>query len=130
MVIDPKDIELTTARSGGAGGMYGSANVGIIFLSSEKHLSFTYADFFFLEYIMQGRMSTRWRQLLIFSINPLESVYFALKKGLSFRTGTVLFSCCGQNCKKYLFIFKNNFASACPCLFFGNCLLYVLVSFL
>lgn len=69
-----------------------------------KNISFSYADLF-LVYIMQGRMSTRWRQLLIFSISPLESVYFVLKKGLSFRTGAVLSSCCGQNCKEYL-IFK------------------------
>ena len=96
-----------------------------------KNISFSYADLF-LVYIMQGRMSTRWRQLLIFSISPLESVYFVLKKGLSFRTGAVLSSCCGQNCKEYL-IFKkkkNHFTSACSCLFFGYCLLYVLVSFL
>lgn len=49
--------------------------------------------------VMQGRMSTRWRQLLILSINQLASASFVVKRGLNFRTSIVLFSCWEQNCE-------------------------------
>ena len=49
--------------------------------------------------IMQARMSTRWRQLSIFSTNQQESASFAPKKGLNSGTRIVLCSCCEQNCE-------------------------------
>ena len=51
-------------------------------------------------------MSTRWRQLLILSINQRASASFVVKKGLNFRTSIVHFSCCGRNCEYWFLCFK------------------------
>lgn len=51
--------------------------------------------------LMQDRMLIRWKQLLIFSTNQPEFVYFALKRGPSFKIKVVLFSCCEQNCTSF-----------------------------
>lgn len=57
---------------------------------------------FLVHDLLQGRMSTRWKQLLIFSTNQLEFAFFVLKKGHNFRIKPVLFSFCEQNCKYQL----------------------------
>jgi hypothetical protein len=85
--------------------------------------------------ILQARMSTRWRQLLILSTNQQESASFAQKKGLNSGTRIVLFSCWEQNCEHQFhhalmlillcsYINRHTFVWVVQCFHFSRAFLY------
>jgi hypothetical protein len=92
VVIDPKDIELKTARSGGARGKHivlcRSRVLGFLYCSLTTEHLLTFQS-------MQCRMLTRWRRLLIL-FTSLQEVQ---KRDHSYRTKRGHFNCGEQNCK-------------------------------
>jgi hypothetical protein len=84
VVIDPKDIELKTARSGGAGGniTYYCSNKSTVFFFSECLVTAESNLKCPPKYhLLQGRMLTRWKLLLILFTNLREFGYSVQKKG-------------------------------------------------
>lgn len=108
VVIDPKDIELKTARSGGAGGniTYYCSNKSTVFFFSECLVTAESNLKCPPKYhLLQGRMLTRWKLLLILFTNLREFGYSVQKKGHNSKIENAHSNCWEQSCKFLFFSF-------------------------